>query len=72
MFAAAERPGLRSLAVVVPQQPAEPLAALDGASFPANFFSRINDPISQALVIALAMEMIDELPDGVAQRSLAE
>ena len=63
---------LRGLAMVVPQQPAQPLAALDFSGPRADFIARLDDGVSQALVIPLDVVMFDELLDCVTQRRLAE
>ena len=57
---------LRCYKNIEPNRETIPPAALDDASFPANFFSRIDDPVVEALVIALAVVVVDELPDRVA------
>jgi hypothetical protein len=48
---------LRSAAIVVPQQTAEPFTAFNRTIMPANVFARFDDRVTQALMISLAMIM---------------
>lgn len=59
-------------AVVVAEEPAEPLAAFDLARASADLLARLDDPVVQALVVPLAVIVGQEFPRRVAQRVLAE
>jgi len=63
---------LRSLAVIVPKQAANPFAALDLPLRLADFLTWINDAVFEALVIPLGMIMFQELPNSSAQHTLTE
>ena len=65
-------PKLCSVAIVVTQEPAEPLAALNLALRAADFAVRIDQLIAQALVISLFVIMIEELMDRPAEHLVAE
>ena len=58
--------------MVVPQQTAEPLVALDLTILPANFITRRDDLVVESLVISLSVIMFQELADGGAKHLLAE
>jgi hypothetical protein len=58
--------------VVVTEQAAKPLSALDLAFEATDFWSRFNDLVRQGLVIALAVIMKKILTNGVLQSALAE
>ena len=50
---AGQASGLRCVAIVIPQQAAEPFAALDVAIVPTDRTVRIDDLVAQRLMIAL-------------------
>ena len=58
--------------MVVPQQTAESLVALDLTILPANFITRRDDLVVESLVISLSVIMFQELADGGAKHLLAE
>ncbi len=65
--------GLRGVAVVEGQQPAESGAAADGAAVVVARRAWLdNQPIAEALVISFEMIMLDELSNDVAQVALAQ
>ena len=70
--AAATSKLLCSVAIVVPQQTTKPLAAFDIAMMLANFFTRLDDRVTQALMISLAVIMRQEFMASVAQRLLTK
>jgi len=60
------------LPVIVVQHSTQPRTALDGCSAVNNKLLLDNQPIVQALVIALPVIMLHEFPDGLPQRTLSE
>ena len=58
--------------MVVPQQAAESLVALDLTILPANFITRCDDLVVEALVISFLVIMLQELADSGAKHLLAE
>jgi len=50
------------LAMVIPQHPAQTLAASDPALYLPDFFARLQDPVGHALVIPLTVAMGEVLP----------
>ena len=64
--------GSRRFPMVIPQQAANPFAALDLALCPANFLTWINQLIAQSLMVSLGVIMFQELADSGAKHLLAE
>ena len=60
------------VAVVVPQDAAESLAALDLTGGVADFLARINQSVVEGLMIALCVIMDQERDHGSMQRPLRE
>ncbi len=58
--------------VIVSQETAEPLAALDLALRLADFVTWINQSISQSLMVPLSVIMFQELADSGAKHLLAK
>ena len=54
------------------KQTFQPFAAFDLASRSADFIARLDDRVSQALVIPFRVVMFDELLDCVSQRRLSK
>ena len=63
---------LRCLAMVVSQQAAEALTALDVTAVEANFFIRLDDLVAKALVISFLVKMKKELANGATEHVLTE
>ena len=63
---------LRCLAMVVSQQAAEALTALDLTLALTNFFIRFDDLVAKALVISFLVIMKKELANSTAKHVLAE
>jgi len=61
-----------SVAVIVSQEAANPLAALDLALRLAEFLTWINQLIAQSLMVSLSVIMFQELADSSAQHLLTE
>ena len=70
--AAATSKMLRSVAIVVPQQTAKSFTAFDFATMLANFFTRLDDRVPQALMISLAVIMRQEFMASFSQRFLTK
>jgi hypothetical protein len=60
------------VSVVVPQQPAEPLATLDLAFGPADLFSRFKDRVTEPLVISLTVIVAAKLANTGSQRLVGD
>ncbi len=60
------------LPVIVVQHPTQTLATPDRAIIPSVGFVRSDQPVAEALVVALAMIMRHELADRVPQRAFSE
>jgi len=58
--------------MVVSQQAAEALTALDLTVVEANFFIRIDDLVAKALVVSFLVKMKQELAHGAAEHVLTE
>ena len=63
---------LRGFAVVVVEQAAQPLATVDASLTTSDAIVRFNQPVIEALMIALSMIMRNEFADRSAKRLLAE
>ena len=61
-----------SLAMVVFQQTAQPLTALDFARTAPDFISRSDDLVVQALVVSFAMKVIEILANSISQCTLTK
>jgi len=55
-----------SLAIVIPQHTAEPLATKNFAATSVDFLPRFDYSISETLVITFRVEMVQERTDGVS------
>ena len=60
------------LAMVISQDPTQPLTAADAPCGPPDFFARLHDPVGHALMIPLTVVMNEEFEHGRLQRWLAK
>ena len=69
---ASPRPS-RGIAIVIPQHAAKPLPPLQLTSgLPPGIDDAFEQLVAKTLVIALGVVMLQELPNGIPQRSFAE
>ncbi len=58
--------------MVIRQQPSELFAAFNRPGIGAEVVVRLDEPVAEALMVAIAMRMVEALPHGVSQRAFAE